>query len=742
MVSRFYQNFSKHLLCLTVLSFPLFTFLAESLESNNSVESWLSEEAQVRVDYGNFKSVFGAEEIVFIALSGMDESDPQVPALARRIEKLNSVHQCWSPQRLRDVMQRLEVPESEIRQRFKRLVVSDNGRMVGLIVLMSEQGLADRETTVDDIREQLAYCQLTDDQIRMAGAPIVVKELNRLGNRQNTKLYFIASLFISVCLLYYKIRQWNVTLCIVGLIVWAINLTLATVNVAGGEMNFILSALPVMVMVFTMAIAIHLLHYLEAESTSRDPLGTALGLAWKPCLLATLTTGIGLLSLGVSDIGPVRQFGYAAAWGAVVALITGLGLPPAVLTVFPIVSGARNPNSFRRFRLPQRMLEHSGRVALVTCTLMILTGSGLMFIRSRIDPLDFLPRDSKVLLDAQDIERQFANTSSIEAVVDFGNSREPFLSKLEEVRELERRIAKHPAVQRTMSLATFFPTELPESPLEVAQLLAAAKSRKRDRGYIAGQEQLWRISARIVSTSRYPRDQALQELQDLTAGEPITFTGIAPLLQQSQAEIFKGFWESFTTAFLVILVIMIVSLRSIRIGLIAMVPNLPPICLVFGMLGWCNIPVDIGMMMTASIALGIAVDGTFHFLLRYREHLQQNADPRAAARAALLAVGNPVCTAALIAATGMLALTLSDFYPTVRFGYMMAAMMVAAVIGDLILLPALLCLLGGKAKRSSVSGTGPHFQSSEVISELPADHAPHADPRNRSRRVGLGLTCD
>jgi len=742
MVSRFYENYSKHLLCLTVLTFPLFTLLAESLESNNSVESWLSEEAQVRVDYGHFKSVFGAEEIVFIALSGIAESDPQVQALARRIEKLSTVHQCWSPQRLHDVMQRLDVPEAEIRQRFKRLVISDDGRMVGLIALMSERGLANRSTTVDDIREQVAYCQLTDDQVRMAGAPIVVKELNRLGNRQNTKLYFIASLLISVGLLYYKIRQWNVTLCIVGLIVWAINLTLATVNVAGGEMNFILSALPVMVMVFTMAIAIHLLHYLRSVSASRDPLGTAVGLAWKPCLLATLTTGIGLLSLSVSDIGPVRQFGYAAAWGAVVALITGLGLTPAVLSVFPIQSDAVKSNGSLGFQIPQRILEHSGRVALVTCTLMILTGSGLLFIRSRIDPLDFLPRDSKILLDAKDIERQFANTSSIEAVVDFGNSREPFLNKLEKVRAIEGRIAAHPAVQRTMSLATFFPTEFPESPLEVAGLLSAAKSREHDSGYIAGQERLWRISARIVSTSRYPRDRALQELQELTTGEPITFTGIAPLLQQSQAEIFKGFWESFATAFLVILVIMILSLRSMRIGLIAMVPNLTPICLVFGMLGWCDIPVDIGMMMTASIALGIAVDGTFHFLVRYREQYQRNPDSRSAAQSALLAVGNPVCTAALIAATGMLALTLSDFYPTVRFGYMMAAMMVAAVIGDLILLPALLCLLGGKATRSKASGAGPHFPSSGIISNLPAKHAAHPDPRSRSRRVGLGLTGD
>ena len=78
-----------------------------------------------------------------------------------------------------------------------------------------------------------------------------------------------------------------------------------------------------------------------------------------------------------------------------------------MLSVFPIQSAAVKSNGLLSFQIPQRILEHSGRVALVTCTLMILTGSGLLFIRSRIDPLDFLPRDSKILLDAKDIERQF-----------------------------------------------------------------------------------------------------------------------------------------------------------------------------------------------------------------------------------------------------------------------------------------------------------------------------------------------
>src|SRR5690606_32766416 len=114
-----------------------------------------------------------------------------------------------------------------------------------------------------------------------------------------------------------------------GLTVWAINLTQAIIYLTGGEMNFILGALSVMVMVFTLAISIHVLHYFEASHANDDPLRAALRLAGKPCGLATLTTVIGALSLTVSDIAPIKQFGYAASLGSLVALFAGLGLMPA-----------------------------------------------------------------------------------------------------------------------------------------------------------------------------------------------------------------------------------------------------------------------------------------------------------------------------------------------------------------------------------------------------------------------------
>lgn len=746
MVSDFYHAYGKRILLLVAVTFPILTLIAESLQSNNDVETWLPDDAPVRVAYDEFKEHFGAEEVVFIGLVDHSEDDPIVEALRARIERLPEIRQCWSPRRLRTVMAELEVTDADIDQRLERLVVSQDGALIGLIAVLSEEGLAHRERTVEEIRSQLNYCQMEQDELRLAGAPVVVSELNRLGNRENTKVFFMVTLLISLILLYFNIRQWNITIALLGVTVWSINLTLAIVKLSGGEMNFILGALPVMVMVFTLAISIHFVHYYHSSLHHKHPLTAAMNLAWRPCCLATLTTTIGLVSLGVSDIGPVRQFGYAASLGAIVAFISGLGLTPAVLSVFPLNPRGSADGANRWNPLADRMLSRSRIVAAISIVGVMILGCGLPLLTSRIDPLDFLPRDSKVLQDVIDVEQRLANTSSIEAVIEL-DPELPFVEKLGKVRDLQARIDSHPAVQHTMSAATFFPSELPDGPLAVASLLNRAQSRKEGNGYLASGDRLWRISARIRSDAEHSDQSVLEELQERTRGANVSFTGIAPLLQHAQGKIFDGFWESFATAFVIITVVMMLSLRSLSVGLLAMIPNLTPICVVFGLLGWIGIPVDIGMMMTGSIALGIAVDGTFHYLVRYRDDLKSAEDSREAARLALFQTGQPIFIAAAIAAAGMLALTLSDFAPTAKFGYMMAAMLMAALIGDLVLLPVLLTMLPKRG--TTVAATGrihPDSTVNEAAGGVKAgQHAPHFSQKsrqgthrnsNRRRRVG------
>jgi hypothetical protein len=340
----------------------------------------------------------------------------------------------------------------------------------------------------------------------------------------------------------------------------------------------------------------------------------------------------------------------------------------------------------------------------------------VLHLRSRIDPLDFLPRDGKVLADVRRVERDMTNASSIEAIVDLSNSQLTFVEKLDEIRRIESLIADHPAVRHTMSAATFFPSRMPSGALAAARLLKKARAHQGENEYVAPGEHRFRISARIDTGLGLSRKRVFDDLTELTAGEPIVLTGISPLLEGAQSSIFEGFWKSFASAFGIITLVMVVSLRSVKLGLVAMIPNLTPISIVFGILGWYRYPVDIGMMMTASIALGIAVDGTFHFLVRYNDNHRRGCPSAASSRIALLKTGRPICEASLITGAGMLAMTLSSFAPMARFGVMMCLLLLAALIGDLVLLPALLAL---KSRVAPIDGRqapghqlrGPHFST-------------------------------
>ncbi|MFK7779268.1 MAG: MMPL family transporter [Gimesia sp.] len=723
MISSFYKKYSKQLIWGVFCTLPILSFLAELLPSNNDIETWLPNDSDVRIVYDRFKAEFGAEEVILVALPDGLNRPMLVEATAGRIERLPTVRQCWTPQRLRTILTDLSVEPEEIDYRLNGLLMNSEKNVAGIIVLLSDVGIKDRAGTVEGIRKQLEYSQLSGNDVQLAGAPVVVAELDKLGSQKNNKKFFLITLLISLVLLYYSFREWKKTLATLGLTIWAISLTTALIYLGGGEMNFILGALSVMVMVFTLAISIHVHHYVVSCIDEEDPIIAALRIAWKPCCLATLTTTIGLFSLTVSEIGPVIQFGYAASLGTFISLITGLGLTPAVLTLWPIdpktVHAGEQRWDFKR--CANWLIDHSGRVSIATIFLVMITGVGLFSLKTKIDPLDFLPAEGKVIQDVRSVQKNLTELDSVEAIIDFGDEEIPFITKIERVRQLEDTIKQHPAVKHTMSLASFFPKQFPESPFETARILSHAQSTHGRNDFVSDGERLWRISARIQSSADMPQDLIYDELIALIDDPNIVLTGVAPLLRRAQNQIFTGFWESFSMAFLIITVIMVVSLRSFKAGVIAMVPNLTPICIVFGILGWYQIPIDIGIMMTASIALGIAVDGTFHFLVRYQSQYRLTGNSAKSSRDSLLMTGEPIFTAAIITGVGMFALTLSNFVPTVRFGYMMASLIGAALVGDLILLPCLLALRPHRSIENET--TGRNDSSSQSERSLPG--APH-----------------
>ncbi|TWT78287.1 MMPL family protein [Posidoniimonas polymericola] len=169
------------------------------------------------------------------------------------------------------------------------------------------------------------------------------------------------------------------------------------------------------------------------------------------------------------------------------------------------------------------------------------------------------------------------------------------------------------------------------------------------------------------------------------------YTGIVPLVYKTQRELLASLRESIGWATLLIAGVMMLLFRNIAGGVISMIPNVFPIIIVFGAIGWIGIKVDIGIMMTASVALGVAVDDTIHFLTWFRRHIREGHDRQTATRLAYERCAVAMVQTTLIAGLGLAVFATSTFTPTQQFGTLMITILGAALVGDLLMLPAILC---------------------------------------------------
>ncbi|MDR3234399.1 MAG: MMPL family transporter [Planctomycetaceae bacterium] len=233
---------------------------------------------------------------------------------------------------------------------------------------------------------------------------------------------------------------------------------------------------------------------------------------------------------------------------------------------------------------------------------------------------------------------------------------------------------------------------------------------------------LWRISLRVwslkkdIDYSQFIQDvknvvapivaKADKAILETAAAEPHTkqkeaeqddkpvisavYTGMVPVVYKTQHELLGGLRDSFITSFVMITITISFILRSPAAGLLAMIPNLWPVFMVFGFMGNFGILVDVGTMMTASVALGISTDDTIHFLTWFRHGIDQKMNRKDATLYAYSRCATSMMQTTLIAGLGLSAFALSTFTPTQMFGIMMLAILTMASIGDLVFLAAML----------------------------------------------------
>ena len=206
-------------------------------------------------------------------------------------------------------------------------------------------------------------------------------------------------------------------------------------------------------------------------------------------------------------------------------------------------------------------------------------------------------------------------------------------------------------------------------------------------------------------------------------------TGMIPLFLRTQQAVLESLIRSFAMAFGVIALVMMVLLRNPLAGLITMLPNLLPVGMVFGLISWGGLFVDIGTMITASVALGIAVDGTLHLLTWFREGLNRGLSRQDAVSEALGHCGPAMWQTSAAVGLGLFMLFPAELLLISRFGWLMAALIGTALIADIVFLPALLAGPLGMLIERSVNTTADQEQTTGTGNE-------HGGPSPHLTRAG------
>jgi uncharacterized protein len=495
----------------------------------------------------------------------------------------------------------------------------------------------------------------------------------------------------------------------------------------------VLAVMPTLLMVITLSGAIHVANYWK-HAAAEHP-GTAIAVTWQtavaPCALASITTCIGLLSLCTSSLTPVRDFGLYAGIGTLISLAAILYGLPALLQLWPASPPRQEELDHHGWRALGRLLtvrpNLQAAIFLLACAAF---SAGLIYFRTETKVIRYFPNSSGIVHDYRFLENQLAGIVPVEVLVRFDASAQEqanFVQRMELVRRVGEQLRNHREISGCLSLADFQPAA--ELPAEDAGVLTLSKFNKRANvmqqrirdGEVAGAdvfyrqipeepaaaghpsllsapgEEIWRISAQVLVMSDAEYGEILADVDRLSRevlryqpGSQHVVTGAVPLFLQTQQAVLDGLIRSFGLAFVLVLGVFIIFLRNVWAGLVAMIPNIIPITVIFGLLSWCGQRVDIGVMITASIALGIAVDGTLHFLTWFRKGIAEGLTRNEAMIRALEHCGPAMWQTSAAVAIGLLMLLPAELLLISRFGWLMASMVGVALLGDIILLPQLL----------------------------------------------------
>ncbi len=790
----FYERYSVWILAILVFLLPMVVVGAIKAKGNNrnDVKGWLPLEYPETKTYRFFRENFQGEEFILVSWDGCTMDDPRLELLARKLlpppEEASRISRTiffktaqTGPRAVEQMTEEpLNLDPEEAVDRLTGALIGnidspDNPTVEDdstdtlteaelddlqtcLVLTLSDAARANLHGAIDTIKNvAVEECGIPEETIHMGGPPVDNVSIDRAGQTSVTLLFGL-SLVVGFFVSWWSLKSKMLVGLVLASGVYSMFASLAIVWYSGYPVDAILLTMPSLVYVATTSGAIHLANYYRDQLAETGVLKGAAGASVRhallPLSLATGTTAVGLATLAVSVLVPIKMFGIFSAIGVVVSFVILITLMPACLELFPpklrlgAAGSEEDGDSWRPIEespwwgVGQWITEHNIAIATICLLVMAGIGYGMTRVESSVQLMRLFSPQARIRQDYRWLEKKLGPLVPMEILIrcDQEQCDLNFLERMELVDEIQREIGELGEVGSSLSTVTFgrsldvggggiggaagrvFGLNARTRRSVLNRRLVAHRDEFLDGDYLreakvvsdegTREQELWRISARVSATKEVDYADFKRDLQskidpilashqsDGTQGISVDYTGLVPLVYKAQHSLLDGLIAGFISDFAIIVLVMVLLCRAASAGLVLLLPAAFPAVVVFGGMGWGNellksfgtgnLLIDIGTVMAPCVALGVTVDDVVHFMLWFRRGISDGMDRKQATMLAYKGCARAMYQSWGVIGIGLSVFSLSPFGPTQRFGHMMLAMLTVALVGNLVLLPALL----------------------------------------------------
>jgi uncharacterized protein len=591
-------------------------------------------------------------------------------------------------------------------------------------------------------------------KLHLGGANMIADDMVEFV-KYDLQTFGIVIVLLLIVVLYLLLKEFKWVFIPLFICTVSIIITSGFLGLFGWEITVISSNYISLQLIMNISLVVHLiikykeLLQVNQNSTQEELVLQTLLQMSKPSFFVVITTIAGFSSLVLSGILPVINFGWMMSVGIVISLLCTFLLFPLVLLFFSkkeFLSQAKQDIPITA-HIGNIAINYKNTILLITLAVVLFSISGATKLRVENSFIDYFKQDTGIYQGMELIDQKLGGTTPLDVVITFkensdevekvqleeesvedellddfadefeqnSEDKEQYWftkSKLDTIEKVHRYLDSLEPIGKVLSLTTLMDIgkvlndgealdgltlalinkELPQKYKEIVLL-----------PYVDIEKNMARISTRIIdSMDGLERNKLINQLdtQLQTIIEPnlqeYQISNLLVIYNNMLQSLFDSQIKTMGVVILILFCMFLVLFKNLKIALIAITANTVPVSVIFGVMGWFDIPLDMMTITIAAISIGIAVDNTIHYIHRYRLEFVKTNDYIESVKNAHKSIGRAMFYTSTIIMIGFSILVLSNFIPTIFFGVLTMLAMFMAIVADLLLLPTLLIVFKGK----------------------------------------------